>query len=593
MIEKVKNEPVIFMFRKMWKFSEGNRKNIILFLILFLFSNAVVLLNPLVFEALLNEIQHNGVTENNLTKIGFYLLSFLGLSLFFWGFHGPARVLERKNAIMAEMNYVNYLVEIVLSQKLSWHAEKDSGDTIDKIYYARNALFDFSQSFYNFISIFIKTIGTLVIISFFNIYITLFLLVFIAGAIFLITFFDEKLIPQYTQLQLYQNKISARIFDSLSNITSVVILNIKEKVGKDIKKSVDKPLNLFVKNTILNEQKWFTLNVFIEFVFLVPVGFYIYTNYKAGNVVEVGSITALYMYLKNIASSFFDFGGRYEGVVKQKTQILNAKEIEYLNRNFSEKIQQRFSHWEKIKIKSLKFSYTGEKNDIDIQDILLEKGQKIAIIGESGGGKTTFLKTLHGLYPSVKSESEIFSGKISEKFLETNFSDINIESMLVPQEPELFSSTIEENITFGMEFSDSEISEVLEISRAKEFVENLPDGLKSVVNEKGVNLSGGQKQRIALARALLFAQKKQLILLDESTSSVDPENETLIYQNIFQKFSHTTIIASIHKMNLLKYFDTIVIFNEGKISDSGTFDELLQKNSNFKKDWEKYIASQK
>ncbi len=279
-IEKLQNEPVIFMFRKMWKFSGKNRKNIIFFILLFLISNAVVLLNPLIFEALLNEIQHNGVNEENLMKIGIYLLSFIGLSLVFWAFHGPARVIERKNAMIAEINYVNYLISNVLSQKLSWHAEKESGDTIDKISYARNALFDFSQSFYNFISIFIKTIGTLILIGFFNLYISFFLLFFIIGAIFLILFFDKKLIPQYKKLYSYQNKISACIFDSLSNITSVVILNIQNTVGKEIKKFVEKPLPLFTRNTILNEQKWFTLNIFIEFTFLLPVGFYIYSNYK-------------------------------------------------------------------------------------------------------------------------------------------------------------------------------------------------------------------------------------------------------------------------------------------------------------------------
>ncbi len=292
------------------------------------------------------------------------------------------------------------------------------------------------------------------------------------------------------------------------------------------------------------------------------------------------------MYLKNITNSFFDFGGRYDSVVKQKTSILNAEEIENIGEKNSKKILKKFKNWEKIYIKKLEFSYTGKKYDIDIENIFLEKGQKIAIIGESGGGKTTFLKTLHGLYLDVNAQVEI-----DKKTYQTNFSDINIESMLVPQDPELFSSTIQENITFGMDFSNSEISEFLKIAKAEEFVQKLPQGLKSVVNEKGVNLSGGQKQRIALARALLFAQKKQLILLDESTSSVDPENEVQIYKNIFQKFSHTTIIASIHKMNLLKYFDTIVIFKEGKISDSGSFEKLLQKNSEFKKDWEDYIAS--
>ena len=111
-----------------------------------------------------------------------------------------------------------------------------------------------------------------------------------------------------------------------------------------------------------------------------------------------------------------------------------------------------------------------------------------------------------------------------------------------------------------------------------------------MINEKGVNLSGGQKQRLALSRALLFSNGKEVMLFDESTSSVDPETEVKIYRNIFDCFRDKTVIASIHKMNLLKYFDRIVIFANGKIIDEGSFDELLEKNQKFQRDWREYVA---
>lgn len=599
MLEKIKNEPVIFMFRKMWKYSDS-KKRILFFCFLFLISNILQLMFPLVFEKLLNEIQHNGVVEENLSLIFFYISLFVILSLVMWIFHGPARVIEGRNAVETEKNYQDTVIYNILHQDLKWHSDHESGNIIDKIEKGRHAIFDFSRSFYNFISIVVQTIGTFIAISFYNIYISSFLFIALGGAIFVIMTFDRYLVKQYKEINTHQNKISAKVFDSISNITSIVILNIKEKIGKDILDSIQKPIPLYIKSFILNESKWFSLSILLNILSALPLAFYIYYNYSHAIAIEAGSISALYMYLKKLTDSFMSFGGRYDDVVRQKTNMLNAEELENLEQDSSEISKEKFSNWEKIEIKKLEFSYTGEKKDVSIQKIVLEKGKKIAIIGESGGGKTTFLKILHGLYSTAQSEIIISSGKNSgnnkintEKFLETNFSDINIESMLVPQEPELFSSTIKENITFGTSFPESEISEVLEISRAKEFIENLPKGLQSVVNEKGVNLSGGQKQRLALARALLFAQHKQLILLDESTSSVDPENETQIYQKIFEKFDHTTIIASIHKMNLLKYFDEIIIFENGTISDAGTFSSLLQKNSGFKKDWEKYIASQK
>ncbi len=119
-------------------------------------------------------------------------------------------------------------------------------------------------------------------------------------------------------------------------------------------------------------------------------------------------------------------------------------------------------------------------------------------------------------------------------------------------------------------------------------LKQLPNWLESKVNEKWVNLSGWQKQRLALARALLFAKKKKIILLDESTSSVDPENEMEVYKNILKNFNDRTIISSIHKMNLLKFFDRIIMFEDWEIVDEGSFEKLLKNNKNFSKMWKNF-----
>ncbi len=593
-IQKIKEEPVIFMFQKMWKYTDS-KKLILLFSGLFLLSNVLLLVFPLIFEAILNEIQHNGVTENNINLLFLYIASFIGLSLLFWIFHGPARVLEGKNAIETEKNYQEKVLQNILNQSLSWHTERQSGDTLDKLEKGRTALFNFSRSFYNFIAIVINTIGIFIMISVYNPYISSFLFLAITFAIILILLFDKHLVRKYKEINTHQNKITAKIFDSISNITSIVILNIKEKITSEIQHSIEKPIPLYIKTFTINETKWFSLSMVLHSLTSLPLAFYIYYNYSHSILIEAGSISALYMYLRKLTDSFMSFGGRYDDVVRQKTNMLNAEELENLDKNNSNTVHntkiQKFTHWKKIHIKTLQFGYKKNISDINIQNFVLHKGEKIAVIGESGGGKTTFLKLLHGLYDKAKSNIIITQNNNISTEITTNFTDINIKSTLVPQEPELFSSTILENITFGIDFSPQEIQEILEIAKCKTFIEKLPNTIHSKVNEKGVNLSGGQKQRIALARALLFAKNKELILLDESTSSVDPKNEGEIYNNIFKTFHNTTIIASIHKMNLLKFFDTIIIFDKGEIIDSGSFEYLMKTNSDFKKSWEEYVKS--
>ena len=169
--------------------------------------------------------------------------------------------------------------------------------------------------------------------------------------------------------------------------------------------------------------------------------------------------------------------------------------------------------------------------------------------------------------------------------------EVDLGTTLVPQEPELFSASIRENITLGIDASSDEILSVTNMAEFTNVYRGLPKGLESKVNEKGVNLSGGQKQRLALARALFFAKDKSIILLDESTSSVDPVNEKKIYQNIFKAFKDKTILASIHKYNLLDQFDRIVMFDEGKIVADGSLPDLLKTNKQFYDSWKSYQDS--
>jgi ABC-type bacteriocin/lantibiotic exporter with double-glycine peptidase domain len=294
------------------------------------------------------------------------------------------------------------------------------------------------------------------------------------------------------------------------------------------------------------------------------------------------------MYLSRLFDVFFAFAGEYEEKIVNKTRILNAEEIEDAF-SAQKTLRKAVSRWQSVQVCDVLFKY----EDVDhgahhIKDVSLDfsHGESIALIGESGSGKTTFLKIIHGMYPNARAKIG-FDGK---KPYATNFADLDLATTLVPQEPEVFSASIRENITLGVEYSDVEILKATDLAEFTGVVGQLPRGLDSVINEKGVNLSGGQKQRLALARALLFANGKEVILLDESTSSVDPETEVRIYQNIFSHFDGKTVLASIHKMNLLKYFDRIVIFAKGEIVDQGTFDELLERNEKFQRDWAEYVA---
>jgi ABC-type multidrug transport system fused ATPase/permease subunit len=170
----------------------------------------------------------------------------------------------------------------------------------------------------------------------------------------------------------------------------------------------------------------------------------------------------------------------------------------------------------------------------------------------------------------------------------SGFEKISDSISLIPQDPEIFNATIRENITIGIDYNDREIKKLTNIARFTEVVDRLPKGLESSIVEKGVNLSGGEKQRLALSRGLLVSKDKDIILLDELTSSIDFHNELAIYQNIFQTFKKQTIISAVHRLHLLRLFDTIHFFKEGKIIASGSFKELQTTSPQFKQLWDSY-----
>ena len=158
---------------------------------------------------------------------------------------------------------------------------------------------------------------------------------------------------------------------------------------------------------------------------------------------------------------------------------------------------------------------------------------------------------------------------------------------LIPQDPEIFENTIRYNITFGVEHSDEEVLEAIRISRFESVLERLPDGLNTDVRERGVTLSGGERQRLALARGIMAARDSSIILMDEPTSSVDAFNEAAIYDNMFSSFAACAVISSVHRLHLLARFTRVIVMDNGRIAQSGTFDELKVSGGPFQTMWRK------
>ncbi len=227
-----------------------------------------------------------------------------------------------------------------------------------------------------------------------------------------------------------------------------------------------------------------------------------------------------------------------------------------------------------ICVEDLSFSYENKKVLQQI-NLTIGKGEKVAFVGESGSGKSTLAKILIGLLKYEEGNVLFDERPLKDVSLESLYKKVSYFSQDAP----VFDGTIRENLVFDKEVPESVIRESLEHMQLLPMLASLDNGIETRIGEKGACLSGGEKQRLALAR--LWFDHSELVVLDEATSALDQLTESIVMKNVVEQVGNATVIAIAHRLTAVKGFDRIVVFRDGKIAGSGTFEELLENNSYF------------
>ncbi|MFN3848005.1 MAG: ABC transporter ATP-binding protein [Spirosomataceae bacterium] len=577
--------PYISLLKTAWKYAKHERKQYLFVYFLFILANVVFSMNPILFGWFINKIQHD--YKDTLKYTLLYALGYLGLKFLEWAFHGPARVMERQLAFNMSRNFLMEMYHQTLHLPVKWQQDHHSGSTINRIRKAYEALKNFFQNGFMFLhalSKFFFSFGAMLYFSPLFGAIGILIGVFTIWVIFK---FDKPFIKTLDEVNEKEHVISSTLFDSLSNIITVITLRLEKSMEVGLLSKIKDLLPPFRRNVIINEWKWFTADMLVGLTYAVITLGYVYQNYEPDKVFYVGGLVTLLGFVNQFTSVFHDVAWQYTEIVQYNTDIQTARSIgeDYAKNHRPETNESLRQNWREITIKNLNFShrevYDGEHAPQSLHNIKIkiQKGKKIAFIGESGSGKSTLLALLRGLY--VPEEGFVFEvdGKPYQ------MATLNETVTLFPQEPEIFENTIRYNITLGLPFEESDVWRVCEEAHFTDTAKQLPNGLESNIQEKGVNLSGGQKQRLALARGILAAQTSYVVLMDEPTSSVDPKTETLIYERLFTTFADKAIVSSLHRLHLLRYFDYVYVLGQGRIVAEGTFEDLKANNLIFQELW--------
>ena len=299
--------------------------------------------------------------------------------------------------------------------------------------------------------------------------------------------------------------------------------------------------------------------------------------YALGGLKLLPAFQSIFVYLTAIKANINAYENIKENLIEAKNQDLKTR-IKELNKS----IEMNLNNELIFKNVNFKYLHDKKKDSFNLVNLnfSIKKNETIGIVGRSGSGKSTIIDLIAGLILPDKGEILIDEKKVTEDnkfFWQKNIS-------LVSQSIYLADSSIKENIAFGIpyeEIDNKKINETIEKSQISDFVNQLPNGMDTIIGERGVQLSGGQRQRIGIARSLYY--ESNLIIFDEATSSLDGLTEEAVIKSINNIQNIKTVVIVAHRLASVKNCHKIYFIDKGKIIDSGTFDELINKNESFRK----------
>jgi ATP-binding cassette subfamily B protein len=562
---------------------KGYRGLFVLSVFFFVISYVLNIIIPYFFKDFFNILSGEGI-RSEMTNQLFHIVFIIGLFYFSdWIFYRAGffmyNYLEASAMAKIKQNSFNYLIQ----HSHNFFTNNFTGSLVQKVNRQARAFERLFDTFiFQFVPLIISVTGALIITYFTSRPLALAIALWIT--IFLISgFVFYKWRMKYNlEMAKIDSETTALLSDNISNNQTISLFNGQQKEIDSYCQATNKQAKTTIKTW---NYAGFYDSVLLFLTYLAEVIiFLLAVKYWATGALSVGGIVMIQIYVMSLGKQIWTINRVLRDVFESTADSKEMVEIlqtphEIQNKPLAvplEKVQGE------IKFQDVTFNFNETRTVLEKINCLIKPGEKVALVGPSGAGKTTFVRLILRLYNLTEGKILIDGQDISGVTQESLRQNIS----LVPQDPILFHRTLKENIRYGQpEATDEEVLKASHLAHCAEFIDALPFKYDTLVGERGIKLSGGERQRIAIARAIL--KNSPILILDEATSSLDSHSEALIQEALDNLMKGRTTLAIAHRLSTIRKMDRIIVFKDGQIIEDGTHDELANKDSGLYKDlWE-------
>lgn len=504
-----------------------------------------------------------------------------------WGVVSQIRLAAKRNLanIQSEVTYTTRVkgFQRLIDFSLKWHDSENTGNKIQKIQAGSDTLKSLQgilsgtgNGLYGQI---VTVVGVLSSFFFFGTNFFIFGILYIALFLGVQIYFYKRQIELAIEANKALEKASGTYYEGLSNVLTIKTLGVKNDFKQGITVQEESSRDFSIRRINLSNLKWQSFQI----VNALAVGTNLLIaghNFVIGTM-SLGSFFIVYTYFQKLNGSMGEATGVVDDLMNAKVSVARMMPIFWSN-ELSNRGNEKFpSDWESIKISDASFSYKEDSNkeaegSLHNINLSIHKHEKIGVVGRSGSGKSTFAKILIGLYDFQKGTYSV--GR--RDFNTIDHDDVTKHMALVLQDSEMFNLSLKENITLMRTFDQDLFNKAVHVAALSDLISKLPEGEDTLIGEKGYRLSGGERQRIGIARAIY--KDPEILIFDESTSSLDSKTETAILKSFEEQLGDKTVISIAHRISTLKNTDRIIVFEQGKIVEEGSFKELSKdKESKF------------